>query len=245
MNIEAENLDSLRKLVRELQAENTVLKEKLKKANIAYPESNVFEEKIEELKEAGQTEYATQYETSWKIIMNVLDEIVLVFGDIKVSFDKYMQILKTGLSSSDLGKIPGTQDQVIIGDVDRSRSHKVRAIFIIGLNDGMFPSVHKTEGFFNDEDRTFLKEKGFESLQAYMDEKKDMFISISDSIDEQNNTLEKFVSDKGSIQFVYIDDKKYLKYMYNSIPSIKNSAKGFLCYQLERKLDYLQIKTYL
>ena len=51
MNIEAENLDSLRKLVRELQAENIVLKEKLKKANIAYPESNVFEEKIEDTSE--------------------------------------------------------------------------------------------------------------------------------------------------------------------------------------------------
>ena len=34
MSIEAENLDSLRKLVRELQAENTLLKKKLKKANI-------------------------------------------------------------------------------------------------------------------------------------------------------------------------------------------------------------------
>ena len=34
MNIEAENLDSLRKLVRELQAENTVLKEKLKNHNL-------------------------------------------------------------------------------------------------------------------------------------------------------------------------------------------------------------------
>lgn len=121
-----------------------------------------FEEKIEELKQAGQTEFATQYETSWKIIMNVLDEIVLVFGDEKVSFDKYMQILKTGLSSSDLGKIPGTQDQVIIGDIDRSRSHKVKAIFIIGLNDGMFPSVHKNEGFFNDNDRQFLKDNGVE-----------------------------------------------------------------------------------
>ena len=121
-----------------------------------------FEEKIEELSEIGQTEVATQYETSWKIIMGVLDEIVLVFGDEKVSFDKYMQILKTGLASSDLGKIPGTQDQVIIGDVDRSRSHKVKAIFIIGLNDGMFPSVHKNEGFFNDNDRQFLKEKGVE-----------------------------------------------------------------------------------
>lgn len=121
-----------------------------------------FEEKIEELNLAGQTEFATQYETSWKIIMNVLDEIVLVFGDEKVSFDKYMQILKTGLASSDLGKIPGTQDQVIIGDIDRSRSHKVKAIFIIGLNDGIFPSIHKNEGFFNDNDRQFLKENGVE-----------------------------------------------------------------------------------
>lgn len=51
MNIEAENLDSLRKLVRELQAENTALKEKLKKANIAYPESSVFEGKIEDTSE--------------------------------------------------------------------------------------------------------------------------------------------------------------------------------------------------
>lgn len=121
-----------------------------------------FEEKIQELRKIGQTEFATQYETSWKIIMGVLDEIVLVFGNEKVSFDKYMQILKTGLASSDLGKIPGTQDQVIIGDVDRSRSHKVKAIFIIGLNDGMFPTVHKNEGFFNDNDRQYLKENGVE-----------------------------------------------------------------------------------
>ena len=48
MNIEAQNLDSLRKLIRELQDENRTLKEQLKKANIAYPEDNVFEEKIED-----------------------------------------------------------------------------------------------------------------------------------------------------------------------------------------------------
>lgn len=48
MNIEAENLDSLRKLVRELQKENAFLKEKLKKANVAYPVSNIFNEKVED-----------------------------------------------------------------------------------------------------------------------------------------------------------------------------------------------------
>ncbi|MBR2744522.1 MAG: helicase-exonuclease AddAB subunit AddB [Clostridia bacterium] len=121
-----------------------------------------LEQKKEELIAIGKTDVATEYETSWKIIVQVLDEIVLVFGDDKISFDRYMQILKTGLGNSDLGKIPGTQDQVIMGDIDRSRSHKIKTAFIIGLNDGMFPSVNKNEGYFNDKDREYLKDEGIE-----------------------------------------------------------------------------------
>ena len=121
-----------------------------------------LQEKEEELISIGKTEIATEYETSWKVIVKVLDEIVLVFGDEKITFDRYMQILKTGLGNSDLGKIPGTQDQVIMGDIDRSRSHKIKTVFIIGLNDGMFPSVNKNEGYFNDEDRENLKNQGIE-----------------------------------------------------------------------------------
>ena len=51
MNMEVQTLDSLRKLVRELQDENKKLKEQLKKANIAFPEQSVFEEKIEDSEE--------------------------------------------------------------------------------------------------------------------------------------------------------------------------------------------------
>ncbi|WP_125142310.1 TOTE conflict system archaeo-eukaryotic primase domain-containing protein [Clostridium transplantifaecale] len=51
MNIEAQNLDSLRKLVRELQEENKKLKIQLKKANIAFPEKSVFEERMEDSSE--------------------------------------------------------------------------------------------------------------------------------------------------------------------------------------------------
>ena len=47
MNIEAQNLDSLRRLVRDLQAENKRVKEQLKKANIPFSEENVFAEKID------------------------------------------------------------------------------------------------------------------------------------------------------------------------------------------------------
>ena len=118
--------------------------------------------KIKELQEIGQIDLANEYVSSYKIILDIFDEIVLIFGDEKLRIDKYMQILKTGLKNSELGKIPGTQDQVIVGDVDRSRNHKVDTIFIIGLNDGSFPSINKSEGFFGDKDREILKNDGIE-----------------------------------------------------------------------------------
>ena len=121
-----------------------------------------MEKKINELEDLGEIEKAKEYETSFGLIVDILDEIVSILGDKKVSFDKYADILKIGLGSTGLGRIPGTQDQVVVGDVDRSRSHKVRAVFVIGLNDGMFPSVNKNEGFFNDNDREQMKDIGAE-----------------------------------------------------------------------------------
>ena len=47
MNIEAYNLDSLRKLVRDLQKENRKLKNQLDKAGIAYDSESIFDERIE------------------------------------------------------------------------------------------------------------------------------------------------------------------------------------------------------
>lgn len=135
-------------------------------------EQQIYEKvqiKIQELNEIGQIDLANEYESSIQTIIEILDEIVLVFKDDKITIDKYNQILKIGLKNSSLTKIPGTQDQVIMGDVDRSRSHKVKAIFIIGLNDGEFPSVRKDEGFLNDADREVLKQNGIELAKGTID----------------------------------------------------------------------------
>ncbi len=152
-----------------------------------------LEQKILELQELGEVEKAQEYETSWKIVIGVLDEIVSVLGEKKVSFEKYADILKMGLGSSGLGKIPASQDQVVVGDVDRSRSHRVRAVFIIGLNDGVLPSNHKDEGFFNDNDREILKTKGAELAKG---------------------TLEKLYDDNFNIYkaFSTAEEKLYLSY---------------------------------
>ena len=84
-------------------------------------------------------EIEKEYKLSYETIINIFKEIKNIFKNEKITLDNFYKIFKIGLKNSDLGKIPATQDQVIVGDTERSRSHKVKAIFIIGLNDGIFP----------------------------------------------------------------------------------------------------------
>lgn len=124
--------------------------------------NNILENKANILKQKGKLEIANEYISSWNILMEVFDEMVLVLAGQKITFEKYAEILKIGINNKKLGEIPSFQDIVLIGDIERSRTHKVKAVFVLGLNDGSFPSINKNEGFFDDEDRNTLKDKGIE-----------------------------------------------------------------------------------
>lgn len=160
-------LDLQKKIKKEKTAENIT-----KEIYSFIQEQNIEEKiikKIEKLEENNLIDLSSEYKTSYKTILDILDEIIVIFNKEKMTLDEYSKILKIGLKNSSLGKIPGTQDQVIFGDVDRSRSHKVNTVFIIGLNDGVFPSVNKDEGFFNDPDREKLKKDGIELAKGTID----------------------------------------------------------------------------
>lgn len=135
-------------------------------------ENNIEEKltiKSDNLKSIGLIELSKEYLLGWNILINVFDELILIFNDEKMSMDEFIKILKVGIKNSELGLIPSTLDQVIIGDVDRSRSHKVKYVFLIGLNDGVFPSINKSEGFINDADRELLKCDGLELAKGTLD----------------------------------------------------------------------------
>ena len=117
------------------------------------------ENKIKQINEDGVT---NEYNTSYKILVKLLDELVLIFGDDKISFDRYKDLLQVGLNSSELGKIPANQDGVVFGDISRSRGSNVKVEILIGVNDGKLPSSNKVEGYFNDDDRLILENQGLE-----------------------------------------------------------------------------------
>lgn len=114
------------------------------------------------LKKYNNAEISDEYNTSYKLLISVLEDIAIVFKDEKMTYEKYKELLQVGLNSCELGKIPATQDQVTFGDTERTRSHKLRAVFVLGINDGTFPKVNKMEGYLNDSDRDILLNSGIE-----------------------------------------------------------------------------------
>jgi ATP-dependent helicase/nuclease subunit B len=53
-------------------------------------------------------------------------------------------------------------DQVLVGSVERSKSHEIKALYILGVNDGIFPSSAAEEGILSDQDRALLNNAGVE-----------------------------------------------------------------------------------
>ena len=164
-------IEPIEKLRQKIRKEKTA--KAITLAIYEFLEEQKIEEKIslkmQELKQKNREDLVQEYKESYEILINVLDEIVKIFKEENITINQYANILKQGLKASSLGKIPGTQDQVIMGDVDRSRSHKVDTIFIIGLNDGIYPSINKSEGFLGDEDRKYLKEQGIELAKGTLE----------------------------------------------------------------------------
>ena len=161
---------------------------------------------------------------SFNVVVEVLDEISDLFEDIKMSFDTYIKLLKTGLSHKEIGQIPQTVDKVTVGDVNRSKTHKIRAIFIIGVNDGVFPSVQSSEGFFNDKDREGLKKEGLELAKG---------------------TLEKMYEENFNIYkaFSTAEDKIYISYPAADIDD-KPLRKSTMISKLKRIYPKLEEKVY-
>ena len=227
-------INPLLKLKEEL-GKNKTVKDVTKSIYQFLEENNIKEmllDKINTFKENGKVDLANVYNTSWDLLIDILDELVLVLGEEKISFEKYINILKSGFNNSSLGKIPATLDEVIVGDTDRSRSERKKVIFIIGLNDGKFPSVSKNEGFINDEERLILKQKGLELAKTTKEQ----------ICDENFNIYKAFGIAEEKIYLSYSASDNEGKGLRKSI-LINKVRKIFL--RLKEESDIIEQKTYI
>lgn len=123
-------------------------------------------EKVEqwvlEFKSCGELDIANEYNQVWNKVIEFLDQMVEVLGEEEVKLDEFVKLLTTGIKEFEVGVIPPSLDQVLIGDIERVKSQEVSAVFIIGVNDGVFPKIADDEGILSDRDREYLRSLGIE-----------------------------------------------------------------------------------
>ena len=118
--------------------------------------SEKIESLIEEFNNEGELDLANEYNQIWNILIETLDQIVEVMGDEELSIDKFLKVLSIGFSEYKIGLIPPALDQIMLCSVERVKSQKVSVLYIMGLNDGVFPSTSDDEGILSDQDRERL-----------------------------------------------------------------------------------------
>lgn len=117
---------------------------------------------IEEFKVKGHFDKANEYAQIWNIFIGLLDQIVDVAGSEKVKLDKFAKLLTAGINQYKTAVIPSALDQVLIGSIERVKSHDISVLYIIGVNDGVFPAASNEEGILSDNDREILRQYGME-----------------------------------------------------------------------------------
>ncbi len=120
---------------------------------------------LEAFEQQEQLDRAAEYRQVWDIIMELLDQVVEVMGEEILPLEEYSKILSAGFQEYEIGIIPPALDQVLVGSIQRLKSHEISVLFILGANDGVFPAAAVNPGVLTDEDRIALTAGGLEVMR--------------------------------------------------------------------------------
>jgi ATP-dependent helicase/nuclease subunit B len=122
------------------------------------------EEQMEQMRQAfeEQQDYVMEktYRQIYPYVIQLMDKMVNILGDDVLKPDEVTKILETGLEEMQIGVIPPGIDQVVVGDLTRTRLNEIKVLFFAGLNDGLIPKAAGNGGILNDYEREALEAKG-------------------------------------------------------------------------------------
>lgn len=116
----------------------------------------------EEFEGLGEASKAREYRQIYRKIMELFNQMVVLMGEEVLSLESFSEILKAGFEELQVGMIPATVDQVLIGDMERTRLGQIKVLFFVGVNDTNIPGNNAKGGMISDMDREYLSNAGIE-----------------------------------------------------------------------------------
>ena len=94
--------------------------------------------------------------------MELLDRMVEILGEEEITRAEFTQLLEVGFAKSKVALIPPSMDQVLVGDMERTRLKEIKVLFFVGVNEGNIPKNTDSGGMLTQMDREFFADQGME-----------------------------------------------------------------------------------
>lgn len=96
------------------------------------------------------------HETVWEQLTGWLRNVELAFAQDRLPIKEWLPVVEAGLGNLTVGVVPPVLDQVLVGAIDRSRNPDLTHVFVVGMNEGVFPAPPPTPSLLTRSDRELL-----------------------------------------------------------------------------------------
>ncbi len=110
----------------------------------------------------GDLVRAREYRQAFSKLMALFDQMASLMGEERIPFTETAKILKAGFEELRVGAIPARLDQVLVGDLERTRLSQVKVLLVLGVNDVNIPGNNSRGGMLSDLEREYLMGQGVE-----------------------------------------------------------------------------------
>ena len=170
--------------------------------------------------EAGELALAKEYAQIYRVVMELFDKFVSLLGDERIALKEYRELLDAGMEEARIGVIPPSLDEVMAGDIERTRLKDIRALILLGVNDSLIPGNASAGGLISDRDRERFEERGIALApgtreKSYI-QKFYLYLHMTKPTEELMLTYSKVSADGKSRRAAYLIGD--LKRMYTKLP---------------------------
>lgn len=111
----------------------------------------------ERFQQQGELALAKEYAQIYRIVIEIFDKFIELLGEETIALKEYCELLDAGFEDAKVGVIPPGVDEVVIGDIERTRLKNIKILFFAGANDTFIPGNKNSGGLLSDRDRKLFE----------------------------------------------------------------------------------------